>query len=1134
LADFPDVFLNIKANIATAKQGLQEVKNSVKNLGDGLKSLTGTSKIAAGVFLGQLARDAMGALTRATGEASRNFMDYEETITKIVSATSVMGEEAERLAAELGSVSEAQTDLGFTAGDAASALEALVKAGMSSSDSAEALRSALSLARLEGISTEKAANLLVQTLTMFGLEANDSAAALDSLSKAADAGIDTAEGYASGIANCGAAASNMGLSLEESLAALVALDKTYGSATESGTYLNAMFKDLIAKSDQLDISLYNADGSMKSLDSIVEQIRGKVQGFGSDQKAANEYLSIFDVRAQRAVLGLINYDGSIKETMTDMEEARSVQDKMNMVMDTTAGRLAATEAKLENASLAMGAMAAEVNLGWKEFALMLGPVGAVADALGPSLLQGALAGIGMMLPQIVTKIAATGVATSLLTIKTGLLSAATSIMAAAQWLLNIAMSANPLGIIIIAIAALVAGLIIAYKTITPFREAVDALGNNIMSILKPAIDALKPVFAWLTEDFTRLLMIFCPFILQIKIMQAAFEALKGPIDAVAGLLGGLVGVIGGAMSGSSEAVEEGVGSIASSVEYLEDALPEPIGNAMGAIKDLVLNMTGTTEEYYMAWAADQIDLVEETMAKEIAAVDAALAEELAIIDAALAEKMAVLEAARDEQLALAEAAYQQEYAAAVEHWLADLVEPVIEGFEKVYQEYEEHYADVLDDTIRSYDSLLSESEAHYSEEYSAVNSFYDNMLAEQKAYLTDIREGRQEDLNDLELAFLLEKQALEQSLEDGRITQEDFNAEMETLEKDYRDTRGEISEDYRIQELQAEKDFKESEETIEGDRAAAIKKINEEEKAEIERIQGEKRDEVERINLEKKNKLEEIEANEKAIIEQYAEEKARITTEYEEAALVATTEYEEASLAATEKAEEDKKDLVEWGEGEKQRITEESQAKMLSSSDSFFGSLGSSISGGLGGIADMFSSTWSGISSAFSSFASGLSSAVGGVVDSIGGAISGLASALVGGSIWTDMLRDMESQAGEYLGETLREFEEFSPRVQTEIEYIGEPLAELAEGSRRKIGRSGVFEPVVGAPAAVAMATLAPRPSISLVINAPLVNIEGSADERTAELAAEKVEDALRNVIVEASSSGAPAIHRRIRIAEMI
>ncbi len=58
-------------------------------------------------------------------------------------------------------------------------------------------------------------------------------------------------------------------------------------------------------------------------------------------------------------------------------------------------------------------------------------------------------------------------------------SVATKAAAAAQWLLNAALSANPIGLVVIAIAGLVAGLVIAYKKSEAFRRIVNAAWGAI-------------------------------------------------------------------------------------------------------------------------------------------------------------------------------------------------------------------------------------------------------------------------------------------------------------------------------------------------------------------------------------------------------------------------------------------------------------------------------------------------------------------------------------------------------------------------------------------------------------------------------------------------------------------------------
>lgn len=71
--------------------------------------------------------------------------------------------------------------------------------------------------------------------------------------------------------------------------------------------------------------------------------------------------------------------------------------------------------------------------------------------------------------------------------------------AAAQWALNAAMNANPIGLIVIALAALVGGLIYAYKHSETFRsivqtafKAVAAVGKWLWNnVLKPAFEGMK-------------------------------------------------------------------------------------------------------------------------------------------------------------------------------------------------------------------------------------------------------------------------------------------------------------------------------------------------------------------------------------------------------------------------------------------------------------------------------------------------------------------------------------------------------------------------------------------------------------------------------------------------------------------
>jgi len=99
----------------------------------------------------------------------------------------------------------------------------------------------------------------------------------------------------------------------------------------------------------------------------------------------------------------------------------------------------------------------------------------------------------------------------------GTVIAITKIWTAAQWLLNAAISANPIGLAIIAIAALVAGIVYAWKELDWFRGIVLGAWNviepfvnyfkehfiksfdNFTSAVSTAWDEFKGFFTWLEE-----------------------------------------------------------------------------------------------------------------------------------------------------------------------------------------------------------------------------------------------------------------------------------------------------------------------------------------------------------------------------------------------------------------------------------------------------------------------------------------------------------------------------------------------------------------------------------------------------------------------------------------------------------
>lgn len=76
---------------------------------------------------------------------------------------------------------------------------------------------------------------------------------------------------------------------------------------------------------------------------------------------------------------------------------------------------------------------------------------------------------------------------------------ATQAQAAAQWALNAAMNANPVFLVVAAIAALVAIVVLAYKNSETFRNIVDAIGRTLRDVFIGAVDGAREVLGRLAD-----------------------------------------------------------------------------------------------------------------------------------------------------------------------------------------------------------------------------------------------------------------------------------------------------------------------------------------------------------------------------------------------------------------------------------------------------------------------------------------------------------------------------------------------------------------------------------------------------------------------------------------------------------
>lgn len=121
--------------------------------------------------------------------------------------------------------------------------------------------------------------------------------------------------------------------------------------------------------------------------------------------------------------------------------------------------------------------------------------------------------------------------------------AATLAMAAGQAILNAVMTANPIGIVIVAIAALVAGLVLAYNKSETFRNAVQTAARASKAAFDTVVNVIKVVIGAIGNMISRVGGVGGAFRGAMNIAAAAVRILTAPIRGLIGLIQAVIGAI---------------------------------------------------------------------------------------------------------------------------------------------------------------------------------------------------------------------------------------------------------------------------------------------------------------------------------------------------------------------------------------------------------------------------------------------------------------------------------------------------------------------------------------------------------------------------------------------------------------
>lgn len=299
---------------------------------------------------------AMGAVITKSVETAA---DFEQSMANVKAISQATGDEFESLrkqALDLGATTK------FTAAQVADGSALLAQAGFKTKDILAAMPGVLSLAAAGQVDLATTADVTASALNGFGLEATEAARVADVLAKSSiDTNADVTD-LAYSLKYVAPVAANMGVSIEEAVAAIGELSNAGIKGEMAGTQLRAILlalaspsKDAAFYMERLGVSIKDSAGNIKPLSTIVGDLQKSFTKLTQAQQA--------DVSAtlvgREAASGFLTLIAQGKDTLdeytTSLQNAGgTAQEVADTQMDTLKGATLELQAALEAAGIAVG------------------------------------------------------------------------------------------------------------------------------------------------------------------------------------------------------------------------------------------------------------------------------------------------------------------------------------------------------------------------------------------------------------------------------------------------------------------------------------------------------------------------------------------------------------------------------------------------------------------------------------------------------------------------------------------------------------------------------------------------------------------------------------------------------------
>lgn len=578
-------------------------KNIVTKFGANMQS-AGKKLTSAGSTLTKSVTVPIVGLGTAAIKTSSDFESAMSKVSAISGATGTNLDKLNKKAQEMGSKTK------FSATEAANAFEYMAMAGWKTEDMLDGIEGIMNLAAASGEDLATTSDIVTDALTAFGLSAKDSGHFADVLAKASSSANTNVSMLGESFKYVAPVAGALGYSAEDTAIALGLMANAGIKGSQAGTALRGSISRLVkptddaaAMMDKYGISLTNADGTMKPLGEVMNNLREKLGGL-SEAEQAQAAATLFGQEAMSGMLAIINASDSDYQSLTDSiyNADGAAQQMADTMLNNLSGQLTLLKSALEGLAIQFGEILMpyiKQFVGWLQSLVQklqemtpeqkeqIVKWAAFAAAIGPVLVV-----VGKLVTGIGGVISAFG---KIPTIISSAKAAFTAIGAAIGGI------SAPVVAVVAIIGVLIAAFVNLWKTNEKFRNNLKKIWNQIKKTFdkftKGIVDRLNQLgfnFKDITEVISAIWKGFCDLLAPYfeGVFQYIADTFEVIVNVILGVLDVFISIFKGDWTGAWNAIK---GIFISIWTYIKDWFSN-ILNTIKGIFNVVLGWFGTSWE----------------------------------------------------------------------------------------------------------------------------------------------------------------------------------------------------------------------------------------------------------------------------------------------------------------------------------------------------------------------------------------------------------------------------------------------------------------------------------------------------------------------------------------------------------